>query len=173
MEAVRQIRKERGLSQQALSELAGINKVTLVHIETGKSSPNVDTLEKLARALDVEVADFFPKAEPSLFSPESVSPEQGRHPNERDIEALFQYLSRVGQQLDEGKMRRRDVEHELDVLRAFGPAVYSVLGDEIADYILQLGHQLLDEARRLKIRELAEAEAGVRRLDELRERRAS
>ena len=89
MEAVRRIRKERGLSQQALSELAGINKVTLVHIETGKSSPNVDTLEKLARALDVEVADFFPKAEPSLFPPEIVSPEQGRlEPTPYELHAI-------------------------------------------------------------------------------------
>jgi transcriptional regulator with XRE-family HTH domain len=50
------------------SELAGINKVTLVHIERGKTSPNVDTLAKLADALGVEIADFFPKSQPPLFS---------------------------------------------------------------------------------------------------------
>jgi transcriptional regulator with XRE-family HTH domain len=41
--------------------------VTLIHIETGKSSPTVDTLKKLAEALEVEVADFFPKAQSALF----------------------------------------------------------------------------------------------------------
>ena len=66
MEAVRSIRKERGWSQQRLADEANVNKVTLVHIETGKSSPNVETLERLARALNVELADFFPKAQAPL-----------------------------------------------------------------------------------------------------------
>jgi len=66
MDEVRRIRLERGLSQQHLAELANVNKVTLVHLETGKTSPNVETLEKLAAALGCEIADFFPKAEPPL-----------------------------------------------------------------------------------------------------------
>jgi transcriptional regulator with XRE-family HTH domain len=78
MNEVRRIRNERGLSQRRLAELAGVNKVTLVHIETGKSSPNVETLEKLADALEVEVADFFPKAQAPLFQPEEVGEETRR-----------------------------------------------------------------------------------------------
>lgn len=66
MHAVRSIRKERGWSQQRLATEAGINKVTLVHIETGKTSPNVETLGKLAGALGVELGDFFPKAQAPL-----------------------------------------------------------------------------------------------------------
>jgi transcriptional regulator with XRE-family HTH domain len=120
MESVRRIRKERGLSQQALSELAGINKVTLVHIETGKSSPNVDTLEKLARALDVEVADFFPKVEPSLFSPEVISPEQGRReptPVERHaIETLKDYCDRLEEFLSTAE--RTKLPHTLWIMEA-------------------------------------------------------
>jgi transcriptional regulator with XRE-family HTH domain len=61
------MRNERGLSQQRLADLAGVNKVTLIRIEHGTGNPNVETLEKLARALDIEMADFFPKVEPSLF----------------------------------------------------------------------------------------------------------
>jgi transcriptional regulator with XRE-family HTH domain len=67
MDEIRRIRKERGISQQRLAELAGVDKVTIVHIEGGKVSPKVETLEKLARALDVEVADFFPKAQEPLL----------------------------------------------------------------------------------------------------------
>jgi transcriptional regulator with XRE-family HTH domain len=77
MESVRQIRKERGWSQEKTAIEAGINKVTLVHIETGQSSPNVETLQKLANAFAVEVADFFPKAQAPL-------------PFERDAEWLFE-----------------------------------------------------------------------------------
>lgn len=67
MDEVKRIRNERGLSQQRLCDMAGVNKVTLIRIEHGTGNPNVETLEKLARALDVEIATFFPKAEPSLF----------------------------------------------------------------------------------------------------------
>ena len=71
MESVRQIRKEHGWSQERTASEAGIDRVTLVHIETGKSSPTVETLKKLAGALGVDVADFFPKAQSSLFSSDS------------------------------------------------------------------------------------------------------
>ncbi len=70
MEAVRLIRKERGWSQERTATEAGIDRVTLVHIETGRSSPTVETLQKLASALAVEVADFFPKAQSALFPPD-------------------------------------------------------------------------------------------------------
>ena len=66
MDELRRIRKERGLSQQRLAELANVDKVTIVHIEGGKVSPKVETLEKLATALEVELADFFPKAQAPL-----------------------------------------------------------------------------------------------------------
>jgi transcriptional regulator with XRE-family HTH domain len=73
MDELRRIRKERGLSQQRLAELAKVDKVTIVHIEGDKVSPKVETLEKLATALEAEVADFFPKAQAPLFQ---ESPEQ-------------------------------------------------------------------------------------------------
>ena len=76
MEAVRLIRKDRGWSQERTAAEASIDRVTLVNIETGKSSPTVETLEKLARALAVEVADFFPKAQSTLFPPDD-SPIRG------------------------------------------------------------------------------------------------
>jgi transcriptional regulator with XRE-family HTH domain len=73
MESVRRLRNERGLSQRRLAAEAGIDQVTLVHIETGKTSPKVETLEKLAKALGVQVGEFFPLAQPPLpFGPQHV-----------------------------------------------------------------------------------------------------
>jgi transcriptional regulator with XRE-family HTH domain len=68
MQAVRRIRKGQGWSQERTAAEAGIDRVTLVHIETGRSSPTVETLQKLAGALGVEVADFFPRAQGILFA---------------------------------------------------------------------------------------------------------
>jgi len=80
MDELRRIRKERGLSQQRLAELANVDKVTIVHIEGGKVSPKVETLEKLAEALGVEIGDLFPKAQAPLFAelPDSATEEERR-----------------------------------------------------------------------------------------------
>ncbi len=59
MESVRRIRREKGLSQQELANLAGVGQDSISAIETGKHEPHPRTLRKLAEALDVEVADFF------------------------------------------------------------------------------------------------------------------
>jgi transcriptional regulator with XRE-family HTH domain len=84
MRALTQVRRERGLSQQGLADASGVNKATINQIERGRRSPNVETLEKLAEALSVEVADFFPKVEPRLpFEVDEaffVEPEEGEEP---------------------------------------------------------------------------------------------
>lgn len=66
MYEVKRIRESKGLSQAALANQSGVNPVTINRIEHGESSPTVTTLEKLAKALDVEMGDFFPKAQSPL-----------------------------------------------------------------------------------------------------------
>lgn len=61
MEELRRIRKYKGLSQVDLAALSGVSQYTITEIETGRREPRPSTLRKLADALDVEVADFFPK----------------------------------------------------------------------------------------------------------------
>lgn len=65
---VRQLREERGLNQAQLAVSVGTGPSAISQIENGKRSPNSETLVKLARALEVEVADLFPKAQGSLFT---------------------------------------------------------------------------------------------------------
>jgi transcriptional regulator with XRE-family HTH domain len=52
---LRQLRDERGLSQRALAEKAGISREYLARLETGRQDPTLSTLEKIARALKVRV----------------------------------------------------------------------------------------------------------------------
>ncbi len=56
---IKEIRKIRGLSQEQLSGKIDIDPKHLSRIESGRSFPSLDTLEKLANALQVEVKDFF------------------------------------------------------------------------------------------------------------------
>ncbi len=61
-EQIRKFRNRYGLSQEALAKRAGIGRVTLARIELGIQDPTVGTLERLARALGVELRGFFPAA---------------------------------------------------------------------------------------------------------------
>lgn len=42
-----------------LAKRAGVGYVTVVRIENGHMSPTVAMLEKLAKALEIDVRDFF------------------------------------------------------------------------------------------------------------------
>jgi DNA-binding XRE family transcriptional regulator len=53
------MRESRGMTTRALAREAGVSTETINAIEHGRRQPTVTTLDKLARALDVEVKDFF------------------------------------------------------------------------------------------------------------------
>lgn len=52
-------RQFRGLTQQALAEASGVNRVQIADMESGKGSGSVATLVKLASALGVAVDDLI------------------------------------------------------------------------------------------------------------------
>lgn len=55
---VRVYREFRGLTQVALSEASGVNRVQIANIESGAKRGSVDTLKKLAEALRVSLDDL-------------------------------------------------------------------------------------------------------------------
>ena len=58
-ENLKAIRSQREYSLRLLAEKSGLSVNTLSLIEKGKSSPSVSTLQRLANALNVPIADFF------------------------------------------------------------------------------------------------------------------
>jgi y4mF family transcriptional regulator len=52
---VRYHRKKAGLSQHELARLAGVGKTAVFDLEKGKESVQLDTLEKILRALNIEM----------------------------------------------------------------------------------------------------------------------
>src|ERR671932_2694682 len=99
MEEVKRLRKERGWSQQRLADEANINKVTLIRIEHGVGNPGIDTLEKLAKALDIEIADFFPKAQVPLW-PEAPVERRGAAYEQMSPEELRQSQAQLNTPLE-------------------------------------------------------------------------
>lgn len=56
---IKEVRKLRQLSQEKLAEKVGVEPKQISRIEGGKSSPSMDTLEAIARELQVEMKDLL------------------------------------------------------------------------------------------------------------------
>ena len=56
---IRSLRKERGLSQESLALKAGLNTSYMGQIERAEKSATIDSLEKIANALDVPIEELF------------------------------------------------------------------------------------------------------------------
>jgi transcriptional regulator with XRE-family HTH domain len=57
-----EVRQAHGMTQEQLSELTGVHRVTIARIETGEVSPKAETLRRLADALGVLVDDIIERA---------------------------------------------------------------------------------------------------------------
>lgn len=52
------LREARGLTQEELAYAAGVSNKTISRLENGRNEPELDTLRKLAKALDAEVREI-------------------------------------------------------------------------------------------------------------------
>jgi len=57
---VRELRLERGLTQEKLANRAGMHFTAIGHIERASRSSTLETILKLARALEVQPKDLIP-----------------------------------------------------------------------------------------------------------------
>jgi transcriptional regulator with XRE-family HTH domain len=61
---IRNARKRARISQEALAELVQVERRTIVRIELGITSPPLDRLFEIARALDVSPRELLPDEVP-------------------------------------------------------------------------------------------------------------
>jgi DNA-binding XRE family transcriptional regulator/CheY-like chemotaxis protein len=59
---IKQIRKQKGLTQQQLAERTGMERSNIARIEAGRHRPTLPTLERIADALEVPVVELILKA---------------------------------------------------------------------------------------------------------------
>ena len=62
-EVIRSYRGARGLSQGDIERRTGLLRCYLSRVENGHTVPSLETLAKIAEAMDMALADFFPGAE--------------------------------------------------------------------------------------------------------------
>jgi putative transcriptional regulator len=56
---LREIRRDRGLTQESLAQATGVTRQTIIAVEQGKFRPSVELALRLARELDVSVHEVF------------------------------------------------------------------------------------------------------------------
>ena len=56
---LKELRNKKGITQYQLAELVGIDPKHMSHIETGRSFPKADLIEKFAEALNVDYTKLF------------------------------------------------------------------------------------------------------------------
>ena len=85
---IRELRKARGLTQKELGERAGIAEPTIRRYELGKLNPKFETVQKIAKALNVPEAFFYPideqietakrEAKSELWAAETLARDNGK-----------------------------------------------------------------------------------------------
>lgn len=58
-ERLRELRKERELSQEAFADICGFDRTYISGMERGVRNPSLTAIETLAKALNISVEDFF------------------------------------------------------------------------------------------------------------------
>ncbi len=56
---IKELRKERGLSQEKLAELANLHRTYIGMIERGEKNITLLNVAKIAKALDMEICNLF------------------------------------------------------------------------------------------------------------------
>lgn len=56
---IKEVRRQRNLTQEQLSEMINIETTTLSGIESGRHYPSLPTLEKISKTLNVEISSLF------------------------------------------------------------------------------------------------------------------
>ncbi len=59
LDKIRKFRNQKGISIVQLSADSGISRSHLFYIETKKTVPSLETLSKIAKAMSIELKDFF------------------------------------------------------------------------------------------------------------------
>jgi len=58
-QTIRALRKQKGLTQEKLGELSGLNQSYIGDIERGQRNPSLETVNNLCRALGLSVSETF------------------------------------------------------------------------------------------------------------------
>ncbi len=86
-EKIKNIRKEKGLTQKKLGELCSIDEANIRKYENGKQNPKIETINKIATALNVNICDLVEIP----FNSDSAPP----HTIKRDVSDILSNIEEL------------------------------------------------------------------------------
>ncbi|MBE3569982.1 MAG: helix-turn-helix transcriptional regulator [Bacillales bacterium] len=69
-ERIRTFRKEKGLSQEELADIANLHATYIGQLERGEKNATLESIEKVAKALEISLEDLFRSIHPNPNSQE-------------------------------------------------------------------------------------------------------
>jgi transcriptional regulator with XRE-family HTH domain len=111
---IREIRREKGLSQEALAQVLGTTANTISRWETSTYRPTIDDLEKLSRFFEVVITDFFPPEEETNNAQITALLRAAKNLSTDDLEELRNYAEfRKARGLLKGKTQSTNKQREI------------------------------------------------------------
>ena len=71
-EIIKQMRESRNISQQQLAEMIFVSRSTVANWETGRRTPDINTLRRLAESFGVDIGDILEGSVEDFESPEVI-----------------------------------------------------------------------------------------------------
>jgi transcriptional regulator with XRE-family HTH domain len=150
-ERLAELRERRALTLRELSEVSGVAADTINQIELGHRKARPSTLRKLARALEIDVQEFY--AEPAL--PKAEAPRGAGHPSAAEradsIEGLAASVESVAERAQARIERTRSSDGDawLALLEdtSFARKGAEQLLEEVADAAMQQPRETPGERR--------------------------
>lgn len=93
---IKELRKQKGFTQEQVAEMIDLEQNTISVIESGRNFPTLVTLEKIAKVLNVELSDFFNYSYlDDIDKVKQFTQEKLQQMNEEQIRHLFNYIQNV------------------------------------------------------------------------------
>ena len=108
MDRLAELRESQALTLRDLAERSGVDANTINQVELGHRKPRPSTLRKLAKALDVEVREFF--EEPAVAGKGEAPPETGPTLLNKAIDAALQDIDQDREAINREKASEGVVE---------------------------------------------------------------
>ncbi len=111
VQRLRAERLARGWTQKELAERSGTERANIARLETGRHSPRVDTLESLAKAMALSLADLFETGEAAAETME-LSRRLAKSGVQR-LKAQLRRMRELGVIDETGRRRKRGLPAEM------------------------------------------------------------
>ena len=149
------------LSQEAFAELCGLSPGGLKKIENGQNEPRVETLNQVAKALNLSVSELMAQDMPDRKPPEPPT----AHPFMDPIKDLKEYIhyeassikndvATLRAKIDEQEKRLNLKTKDFDLIKPIGDEVHDEILEMDPNVALGILHKLIDKLPRQIIPEM-------------------